>query len=214
MRGNVDATAVISHSCLLAIIGALLLSFFCGAIPTGYLLLKFVQHQDIRDFGSGNIGSTNVKRVAGAKLSLVTQAIDILKGLIPVALCLMFIRHFDLSGGNAMLASAIALAAILGHDFSPFLGFRGGKGVNTTIGAFLLLAPIAVIAAIGVFYALRLVTSIVSPRSLALGITLAIMTGICRLAPEIIGAAWIAALLIVFRHSENIDRLMKHREPK
>lgn len=132
---------MISHSCLLAIAGSLLFSFFCGAIPTGYLLLKFVQHQDIRDAGSGNIGSTNVKRVAGTKLSLVTQIIDILKGLIPVALGLMLIRYFDLSSGKALLSSAIALAAILGHDFSPFLGFRGGKGVNTTIGAFLLLAP-------------------------------------------------------------------------
>jgi glycerol-3-phosphate acyltransferase PlsY len=204
---------MISHSCLLAIAGSLLFSFFCGAIPTGYLLLKFVQHQDIRDAGSGNIGSTNVKRVAGTKLSLVTQIIDILKGLIPVALGLMLIRYFDLSSGKALLSSAIALAAILGHDFSPFLGFRGGKGVNTTIGAFLLLAPVAVIVAIGVFYALRLVTSIVSPRSLALGLTMAIMAGICRLAPEIIGAAWIAALLMFFRHRENIDRLMKHKEP-
>ncbi len=204
---------MISHSCLLAIAGSLLFSFFCGAIPTGYLLLKFMRHRDIRDAGSGNIGSTNVKRVAGTKLSLVTQVIDILKGLIPVALGLMLIRYFDLGSAKALLSSAIALAAILGHDFSPFLGFRGGKGVNTTIGAFLLLAPVAVIVAIGVFYALRLVTSIVSPRSLALGLTIAIMTGICRLAPEIIGAAWIAALLMFFRHKENIDRLMKHKEP-
>ena len=173
-----------------------------------------MRHRDIRDAGSGNIGSTNVKRVAGTKLSLVTQVIDILKGLIPVALGLMLIRYFDLGSAKAFLASAIALAAILGHDFSPFLGFRGGKGVNTTIGAFLLLAPVAVIVAIGVFYALRLVTSIVSPRSLALGLTLAIVTGICRLAPEIIGAAWIAALLMFFRHKENIDRLMKHKEPR
>jgi len=191
---------------LLSIVCLILFSFLCGAIPTGYLLLKFVKHQDIRNIGSGNIGSTNVRRAAGTTLSLITQVIDILKGLIPVAIALAL-------GGQAIVSSTVALAAILGHDFSPFLRFRGGKGVNTTIGSFLLLAPIPGIAAIAVYFALRLFTSIVSVRSVALGLTLAVMTGVLGFAPPIVLASWIAALLIILRHTENIQRLLKHNEP-
>jgi glycerol-3-phosphate acyltransferase PlsY len=194
------------------IICLFLFSFFCGAIPTGYLLLKAVKHQDIREIGSGNIGSTNVKRAAGTRMSLITQIIDILKGLIPVAIGIALNRNFDIAGGRMLILSGTALAAVLGHDFSPFLGFRGGKGVNTTIGAFLLLAPLAVISAIVVFYALRLITPVVSLRSLILGITLAIAAVICGLPPEVIGASWIAAILIFVRHIENIQRLIKHQE--
>jgi acyl phosphate:glycerol-3-phosphate acyltransferase len=187
-------------------------AFFCGAIPTGYILMKAVKHQDIRKIGSGNIGSTNVERAAGAGLALMTQCIDIAKGLFPVAIALALSRHVDFGSGKAIIFSAVALAAIAGHDFSPFLGFHGGKGVNTTIGAFLLIAPIAVIVSIGIFYLLRFITPIVSIRSLALGVTLAIMTRVCGLNPAVVYASWIAALLIIFRHIDNIQRLLKGTE--
>jgi acyl phosphate:glycerol-3-phosphate acyltransferase len=190
----------------------ILFSFFCGSIPTGYLLVKALKRQDIRTIGSGNIGSTNVGRAAGTGASLLTQVIDILKGLIPVALAIILGRHFDFSAAKMTCIAAIALASILGHDFSPFLKFRGGKGVNTTIGAFLLLAPIPVLSGIGVYYALRLITSIVSIRSLALGFTIAVMTAILRLPAAIIFSSWIAALLIVIRHADNTRRLLQHNE--
>ncbi len=187
-------------------------SFFCGAIPTGYLLVKALKHQDIRTIGSGNIGSTNVGRAAGKGASLITQVIDILKGLIPVALALILSGHFDFGASRNMLISAIALVSILGHDFSPFLKFRGGKGVNTTIGAFLLLAPIPVLTGIGLYYALRFITSIVSIRSLALGFAIAVMAGILELPPPVILASWLAAILIVVRHVDNIRRLIRNSE--
>jgi acyl phosphate:glycerol-3-phosphate acyltransferase len=187
-------------------------SFLCGAIPTGYLLVKALKHEDIRTIGSGNIGSTNVGRAAGTGASLITQVIDIIKGLIPVALALILSRHFDFGTARMTVIAAIALASILGHDFSPFLKFRGGKGVNTTIGAFLLLAPVPVLVGIGVYYALRTITSIVSIRSLALGFAIAVMAGLLRLPSAIIFASWFAALLIVLRHVENIRRLLKQSE--
>jgi acyl phosphate:glycerol-3-phosphate acyltransferase len=190
----------------------LIFSFFCGAIPTGYLLVKFLKHQDIRTIGSGNIGSTNVGRAAGKGASLITQIIDIIKGVIPVAVTLILSRHFDFGAAKMAVIAAIALASILGHDFSPFLKFRGGKGVNTTIGAFLLLSPISVLAGIGIYYALRLITSIVSIRSLALGFAIAVMAWILRLPSAIIFAAWTAALLIVLRHADNIRRLRQNNE--
>jgi acyl phosphate:glycerol-3-phosphate acyltransferase len=188
-------------------------SFFCGAIPTGYLIVRALKRQDIRGIGSGNIGSTNVWRAAGGGASLITLIVDIAKGAIPVAIALIVSRSFDFDSANKIIVlAAIALVSILGHDFSPFLKFHGGKGVNTTVGAFLLLAPIPVIMGIGVFYLLRPITSIVSVRSLALGFVIAAMTGILKYPPAIILASWLAAILIVVRHVDNIQRLFRHNE--
>jgi len=194
------------------ILSLLCLSFFCGAIPTGYLLLKGVKGQDIRDIGSGNIGSTNVRRAAGVSLSTITQVIDILKGIIPVGIAIALNLQVEPGNGKMMIPSAVALASILGHDFSPFIGFRGGKGVNTTGGAFLLLAPIPVIAGVGVFCALRIVTSIVSVRSLAMGVTIPVMAGVLGLPRIVVATSGVAAFLMVIRHVENIRRLIKRNE--
>jgi acyl phosphate:glycerol-3-phosphate acyltransferase len=194
------------------VICLILFSYFCGAIPTGYLLVKALKHQDIRTIGSGNIGSTNVGRAAGPGASLITQIIDIIKGLIPVALALILSRHFDFGAAKMTAVAVIALASILGHDFSIFLKFRGGKGVNTTIGAFLPLAPIPVLAGIGVYYALRPATSIVSIRSLALGFSIAVLAAIMKLPSAIVVSSLLAAILIVIRHADNIRRLRSHNE--
>ena len=188
------------------------MSFLFGAIPTGYLLVKALRGRDLRKFGSGNIGSTNVRRAAGRTASLITQIVDILKGTIPVAVAIFVSWHLDFGSAKMTVLGASALASILGHDFSPFLRFRGGKGVNTTVGAFLLLAPIPVTIGIVFFYGLRLTTSIVSIRSLALGFAIAVMTLILRIPPAISIASWLAAFLIVVRHGGNIQRLVRHNE--
>jgi glycerol-3-phosphate acyltransferase PlsY len=189
-------------------------SFFCGAVPTGYLLVKLFKHQDIREIGSGNIGSTNVRRAAGRGFSFVTQIIDILKGVLPVSAALFPHWNYGFRDDHMFVVSAVALASILGHDFSPFLKFRGGKGVNTTIGAFILLAPLPVVMGIGVFYALRFRTPIVSVRSLALGFTISVLTLLLGPPPAVIAASWIASFLIVIRHKDNIQRLLQHNELK
>ncbi len=187
-------------------------AFFCGAIPTGYLLVKHWKHCDVREIGSGNIGSTNVRRAAGRGISTLTQLGDILKGVVPVAIAMVAIPRLDLGVNPHIVISLTALAAISGHDFTPFLRFRGGKGVNTTLGAFLPIAPIPVVGAVCVFYLLRLVTPLVSIRSLALGVTIPVLAGLFRLPIVIVLASSAAAGLIVLRHTDNIKRLVAGAE--
>ncbi len=187
-------------------------SFFCGAIPTGYLLVKHWEHLDIREIGSGNIGSTNVGRAAGPRLAIPTQILDILKGLVPVAVALIVAHYRQLGVDTHVLVSLTALAAIAGHDFTPFLRFRGGKGINTTLGAFLLLAPVPVLGGVCVFYLLRILTRIVSIRALALGITIPVFAALFHLPFSVVLASLVAAGLIVLRHVQNIKRLVKGSE--
>lgn len=195
------------------IIITVLISFLCGSIPTGYLITKKLSGIDIRTKGSGNIGSTNVKRIVGTKVAIITQLIDVLKGVIPVGLGMYMINIISLPISINAYLSIIAIAAILGHDYTPFLGFKGGKGVNTTLGAFLLLAPIPILTAIAVYFILRFFTSIVSIRSIALSVTIPIMCIIMKLSMPIIISTAIACILIIFRHKDNLIRII-HKEEK
>ncbi|MDS0525633.1 glycerol-3-phosphate 1-O-acyltransferase PlsY [Clostridium sp. SHJSY1] len=194
------------------IIITITLSFLFGSIPTGYLLTKKFYNIDIRTKGSGNIGSTNVKRIAGTKISIATQIIDILKGLIPVFFGLYFSKIIEVPISNYTYTSIIALTVILGHDYTPFLKFNGGKGVNTTIGAFFLLAPIPTIAGVFIYFFLGLFIHIVSIRSIALGITIPILCIVMKLPILIIASALIASILMVVRHKENIKRIINKEE--
>lgn len=190
----------------------IILAFLCGSIPSGYLISKKLYGIDISTKGSGNIGSTNVKRVVGGKASTITQVIDISKGLIPVIVGMCLSSVIKLPVSKSTYLSIIAIAAILGHDYTPFLKFKGGKGVNTTLGAFILIAPIPVLTAGAVHIILRFFTAIVSIRSIALGITIPIMCILMKLHISIIISAGVAALLIVVRHKSNIIRLINKEE--
>ncbi len=194
------------------LVSSIIGSFLIGGIPFGYILVKKYHKLDIRNIGSGNIGSTNVRRAAGAALSRIAQGLDILKGIIPVAVVVMLSRYIRVGIEESLLWSATAFAAILGHDFTPYLGFRGGKGVNTTIGALLLLAPIPVLGGISMFYLLGLVTPVVSIRSLALGITIPLLAGILRMPSAVILASCLASVMLFLRHSSNIKRLLSGTE--
>ncbi len=197
----------------LTVIGGILFSaFLCGSIPTGYIIVRAVKGIDIREVGSGNIGSTNVKRVAGSNAAIVTQVIDVLKGAIPVVVGLAISRAFRLHTTGSALGSITGLAAIVGHDFSPFLGFRGGKGVNTTVGSFVIIAPMPTAIALGFYFIFRLATGIVSVGSIALGITLPITVGCFRLPAPILVSSAIAGSLIIMRHQDNIRRLVGGEE--
>lgn len=189
-----------------------IISFLCGSIPTGYLLTKKFCGIDIRTKGSGNIGSTNVKRIAGAKVSLMTQVVDILKGMLPVALGIYLTKNMELPLAADTYLSIIAIAAILGHNYTPFLNFRGGKGVNTTLGAFVLIIPIPTLIGVAVHFILKVATSIVSIRSIAIGITIPIVCIIMKSSSSIIIATLIACILMIVRHKDNLIRLMKKEE--
>lgn len=194
------------------IIITIIVSFLCGSIPTGYLLKKKFCEVDIRTKGSGNIGSTNVKRIAGAKISFITQIIDILKAIIPVALGLYLANTIKLPVPKNVYISIIAIAVILGHDYTPFLKFKGGKGVNTTVGAFILIAPIPTLIGVAVHFILRLFTSIVSIRSLAICFTIPIMCIIIKSPISIVVSSIIACILMLVRHKDNLTRIIHNEE--
>lgn len=187
-------------------------SFLCGSIPTGYLIIKKLYGIDIRTKGSGNIGSTNVKRIAGTKISIITQIIDISKGILPVGLAIYLSKTIELPLSSDIYVSIIAISVILGHNYTPFLYFNGGKGVNTTLGAFFLIAPIPTLTGVAVHFALRLFTSIVSIRSIAIGITIPIICAIFKFPIPIIISSIIACILMIVRHKDNLIRIINKKE--
>lgn len=194
------------------VILTLIISFLFGSIPTGYLISKKIYGIDIRTKGSGNIGSTNVKRIVGKKASLSTQIVDIAKGMIPVVVGIYLSSVINLPISKSAYLSSIAIMAILGHDYTPFLRFKGGKGVNTTLGAFIFITPIATLIAVAVYFILRLFTNIVSIRSISIGITIPAICIIMKLPIPIIISTIIAAILIVIRHKDNLIRIIKKEE--
>jgi len=182
------------------------LSYLCGAIPTGVLIARR-QGVDVRKVGSGNIGATNVARSLGKKAGLLTLLGDALKGLLPV----LVVRFLDL--GDTSLACA-AVAAFLGHLFSPFLGFSGGKGVATGLGVFLGLAPQAILLALGLFTLTFAASRIVSLASLvAAGATPLFLFLLSYPHIHLLAGA-VIAILVIIRHHENVVRLLKGQERK
>ena len=199
----------------------LLSAYLLGSIPFGYLLVHAFFGGDVRLTGSGNIGATNVSRTSPL-LGVATLLLDALKGLAAVALVLMWIH------GDRTLAFAAAFAAICGHVFPVWLGFRGGKGVATGLGSFLLLAPKAVLVTIGIFVLLLAtfrwvaLASVVASASLP---PIAWVLGETRnLVPSAAAGAiersepilWLiaGALLIVMKHHSNIRRMLAGTEPR
>jgi len=182
------------------------LAYLCGAIPTGVLIANR-QGVDVRNLGSGNIGATNVARSVGKTAGLLTLLGDVTKGLLPV----LVVRFLDL--GEIALACA-AVAAFLGHLFSPFLGFSGGKGVATGLGVFLGLAPQAIGLALGMFILTFLASRIVSLASLVATGATPIFLFFLSYPKGHLFAGSIIAILIIIRHHENISRLLKGQEQK
>ena len=185
-------------------------SYLLGSIPFGYILVRLFRGQDVRQTGSGNIGATNVSRTSPG-LGALTLVLDALKGLAAVAITrMLFPAH------NALLGAA-ALFAIMGHMFPVWLRFRGGKGVATGLGSFVLLAPktilVTLVIFVIVFLAFRYV-SLASILTVALFPLLAYVLEPYRDAPQMIAFITVASLLIVVKHHENIRRLLGHTESR
>jgi glycerol-3-phosphate acyltransferase PlsY len=176
-------------------------AYLVGAVPVGYLIARLFGVTDIRRQGSGNIGATNVLRTAGRLPGLVTLAGDIAKGWLAVTLA------GKIDGDTPAALAAGAVAAVVGNCWSVFLGFRGGKGVATGLGALLRLTPLATLAALPVFLAVVVTTRFVSLGSL-LGAACVPFGAWALGAPRaaVVGAA-IVAIIVVLRHHENIARL-------
>ena len=180
-------------------------AYLCGSIPFGLLIARAVTGADVRTVGSGNIGATNVARAAGRPAAIATLVLDALKGLVPV---LIAARTEE---APPMLASGCAVAAVLGHCFPVWLGFRGGKGVATGLGVSLALAPGAAVAGAATWLLLYRLLHISSVGSLAgVGVTLVVaaLTADRAAVYGLIGVA----VIVVLRHQANIRRLLARRE--
>jgi glycerol-3-phosphate acyltransferase PlsY len=185
-----------------------LTSYLLGSIPFGYLLVRIFRGEDVRKTGSGNIGATNVSRTSPA-LGAATLLLDAAKGFAAVALT----RH--LYPGETFLMATAALFAIAGHMFPIWLGWHGGKGVATALGAFICMAPRPVLIMIAVFIVVVAVSRYVSLGSIVAALCfplLVIFIEHYRLIPALLIAA--ACALIVARHHENIRRLVQGSESK
>jgi glycerol-3-phosphate acyltransferase PlsY len=185
------------------------LAFGVGAIPWALFVTKWVAGVDVRTVGSGNVGATNAMRAVGKKWGLLVFALDAAKGAVPA---LLFAR---LAGApdSETLRNACGLAAVLGHVFNPFLGFKGGKGVATSIGAILALNPLAGAVILGVFVVVLAATRYVSLASSVAAASL-VPTGLLLGSREFAAFAAVAATIVVVKHRANFARLKAGTEPK
>ncbi|NME83186.1 glycerol-3-phosphate acyltransferase [Clostridium sp. SM-530-WT-3G] len=186
------------------IIVTFVIAFLSGSIPCGYIIAKKFYGIDITQEGSGNIGSTNMNRIIGRKASVMTQVLDIAKGLIPVFIVFLISMNWDNEKYRYIYLCLIALTTIIGHDYTPFLGFNGGKGVNTTMGAFFVMTPIATLSGVAVYFLLKSVTKEVFIRSLALGLTMLILSWLLGINKIVLIALIVANILLFIRHIPNI----------
>src|SRR5262249_36762998 len=177
-----------------------------GSVPTGYIL-GHLSGVDVRKAGSGNVGATNVARVAGKKLGIFTLIGDAAKGFLPVYLAQRL-------GFDATFVGLAALAAFLGHLFPVFLKFSGGKGVATALGALLALTPAAAGALVIVFLVTALAGRIVSLASIAAAATAPVAVWLLGYPAVTTAVVTAMALLIIWRHEKNIHRLMAGAERK
>ncbi len=197
----------------LVIIAAL--SYLLGSIPFGYLLVHVFRGEDVRQSGSGNIGATNVSRTSPL-LGVLTLLLDALKGTAAVALSYKLADRVVAIPTFEQLALG-ALFAVIGHMFPVWLKFRGGKGVATSLGAFVLIAPKAEMIAVGIFIVVVAVSRYVSLGSIvavAVFPLMAWLTGRSYLSPTVLALISISSLLILMKHRDNMRRLWARRESR
>lgn len=185
---------------------AVILAYVVGSLPTGVIIGRLAGI-NVQRAGSGNIGATNVTRVAGTTAGLLTLIGDVGKGVLAVSLARAF-------GSSAFAAQIAAVSGFLGHLFSVFLRFSGGKGVATGFGVCLALAPTVMILPIALFAAVFAATRIVSVASLAAAATTPVAMGLLDAGRSNVIVATILAVLIVVRHHDNIRRLRAGVEPR
>lgn len=181
-------------------------AYLVGSIPTGLLLARAFG-VDIRVTGSGNIGATNVYRTLGRTVGIATLLGDCLKGLVPV-----------LVAGKLGLAdpwvAAVGLAAFLGHVYTVFLGFKGGKGVATALGVFLGVSPLSVLGALALFIGIVASTRYISLGSITAAAAMPFLVAAVERRPLLVGMTLIIAAIVIVKHRENICRLREGTESR
>jgi glycerol-3-phosphate acyltransferase PlsY len=192
-------------------------AYLLGSVPAGYLLVRIFRHEDIRQAGSGNIGATNVLRSGGKILGAVTFLLDVLKGSSAVWLGALLGGLLAPDASPLNMKALAALFAVLGHVFPVWLRFRGGKGVSTAFGVFLVASPWAALAAISIFIVVLAISRYVSLASVLGAASFPVLAWHFALGdrPTFFIAVEVAvALLIIAKHHQNIRRLFKGTESR
>ncbi len=180
-------------------------AYLIGSIPFALILARRWGAADLRRIGSGNLGAANVLRASGLTAGVLVAALDIAKGAVSVVLAQRL-------GGAGAGPAAAGVAAIVGHVYPVWLGFRGGKGVATACGVFTVLTPLAVPPALAIFLASVWVTKYVSVGSVLASVVLPTVAYVTGSSGPVLGAAVAASALIVFRHRSNLARLREGTE--
>lgn len=198
-------------SAIIQLVLAVGIAYIIGSIPTGYLIVKHFKGEDIRKIGSGSTGATNVKRVMGGKWFVITLVLDLIKGMLPV----MLAQHFTSAFGSIGLIPVLcAVAVLLGHSKSIFLGFTGGKSVASGVGTILALNWIAVLVFALLWFTITKTSKFVSLASIvaiwSTPVTMLLLGS--PLAYVVYGI--IGAFYITYLHRENVQRLIQGTENK
>lgn len=183
-----------------------IVAFLLGAIPFGYVVGK-LRGVDVRQSGSGNIGATNVSRTMGWQTGVLVLVLDALKVAVPTWTLWWFT-------GRQQAGVIMAVAGMLGHVFSPFVGFRGGKGVACLLGAMLVLQPLATGICMAAFVGIMAASRLVSLGSLAAAVVLPVALLLLHQPGYLVMFGVFAAILVLFTHRANIARLRNGTEPK
>jgi len=199
---------------------AIIFAYLLGSIPVGYILGRALKGIDVRRFGSGNFGATNVFRVVGPLPGLIVLALDIFKGLIPVAVFGDFLLYNFPGFDHIFVRLILAVAAVCGHNWTIFLNFKGGKGIATTTGALvglsLKIPALGLIfgLCLGVWVLVVLITGYISLGSILAACSLPIFMLIFHQPAKLVVFAALLCVFAVYRHNSNIRRLLRGEEGK
>ena len=199
------------------IISLIILAYLIGSIPTAVWVGRMFYDVDIREHGSGNAGATNTFRVLGKKAGIPVLLFDVFKGWLAVQLTLLTTHYLLLSNDqNINLQLSLGVAALIGHIFPVYVGFKGGKGVATLLGLIIAIAPIAALYAIIIFVITLLVTKYVSLSSMIGGFSFPILIIVVLQTTTIslVVFSMVIAILLLFTHQKNIERLLSREESK
>jgi len=199
---------------ILALIASVVLAYVIGSFPTSFILARTIKGIDIRQVGSKNAGATNVLRAVGKFPALITLAVDIFKGAVAVTLIANFFYSFGIDLDYDFYRGLLALTVVCGHIWSVFLGFRGGKGVATTLGVAIGITPAALLPAVAIWVGVFYITSYVSLASIITLMSFPILACLLKYPFYTILFSVVICSIGIYKHKDNIVRLLKRRENK
>ncbi|WP_026751950.1 glycerol-3-phosphate 1-O-acyltransferase PlsY [Sediminibacterium sp. C3] len=194
----------------------ILLAYLIGSVPTAIWISKYFFKIDIRDYGSGNAGATNTFRVLGSKWGTIVMAVDVLKGIIATSLYILLPYYLTDEWDRTNFMIGLGLAAVLGHIFPIWAGFRGGKGVATLLGMAVAIQPLVALCCVVVFLIVLYLTRFVSLSSILAGVSFMVFILFIFNEKETLYRifAVLVALMVILTHQKNIGRILKGTESK